>query len=250
MGTVMTDHQPDPTALDEEADTWELFAQGELSRDEQAFLRALAEDNEADALRMEAYAPLDASFRERMAERMAAQLAAEAGAPSLDAARRRRRYQRFATAAAVFAVAACALLVVRPNNTQVPEYALVIEGQIASERGAPPARGPLRVTPDSLLDIKLTPSVRASAELILSTFLERDGKVELWPVAAQRTSSGAFRIQGAARALLKAQFGECVAIFVIGSHAVDEPPHAGAEPSDLTVRRATLSYYPSVTDAP
>lgn len=230
----MTDRRQAHSA-EETAGSWELLTNGELSREEQALLRALAEGDDGDALRLEAHLPLDASFRERMTDQLEAGLAEAAR-------RRRRRITRIAATTTIFAAAAGLLLILQPPAVQVPAYALAIEGQVATTRGADDPARPVHLDPDSVLDIRLTPASRVRTALTLSAFLERDGRAVPWAVPVQRASSGAFRIQGGVLELLQRKYGVWNAIFVIAPSTVTEPPADGAHSSDLTVLRTTLHY--------
>lgn len=223
---------------------WELLTDDALSREEQALLRALAEESEEDALRMEAHAPLDASFHDRMTDRIAAQIAESARV------RRQRTRRMGITATAVLAAAACALMLLRPPPVEVPEYALAMRGSVATERGASEQANVLVLTPQSIVDIRLTPATRVRSDLTLSTFLERNGKVERWPVPAESVGSGAFRIRGAASELLAARYGEWDVIFVIGLEAVNAPPAPDSTAENVTVSRARVRYEPEAAGAP
>ncbi len=226
----------------EPADSWDLLTHGALSRDEQALLRALAEENDGDGLRLEAHTPLGGAFRERMVETMGAKL---------DSAARRRRVRArgFGAAAAVLAAAACMVLWVRPVAVEIPAYALSIKGQVATRRGAPVMHEPVYLTPNSMLDIRLTPALRVRDGVTLSAFLAQGGHARPWPVPVERADSGAFRIQGVASELLKADFGTWDAIFVIAPGAVHALPAANTD--GMAVVRTRFHYRPvTPTDGP
>jgi hypothetical protein len=220
-------------------DAWEALTRGELSREEEAFLRALAEDNDADGARLEAHAPLDAGFRERTAEKLEAQLARE----------RKQRQLKVRVAlswgAASLAVAAAALFIMLPGGRELPEYTLMVEGSVAQARGADqPRSGMLQVLPQSELEIVLAPSSIVQVEPVLTVALASDASTLLVQKAAERAPSGAFRLQGTLAELFgSVSPGRYELLAVVDRQAVPaEELVARARRGDPAVEKAELRY--------
>jgi hypothetical protein len=174
-----------------QGDAWEALAQGELSREEEAFLRALAEESEPAAARLEAFAPLGDEFKARTVDRLADDLA------------RQRQQKRFRMrsvltwSTGVLAAAAAALFAFLPRGGDpLPVYTLAVHG-VAEVRGSEQHTGPVRLVPQSELEIVLTPGAKVQGEVVLTVgLIATEGKVVLARKAPERASSGAFRLTG------------------------------------------------------
>jgi hypothetical protein len=171
-------------------DAWEALAKGELSREEEAFLRALAEESEPAAARLEAFAPLGDEFKARTVDRLADDLAHQ------------RQQKRFSLrrglgwGAGVLAAAAAVLFAFLPRGETLPAYTLAVHG-VAEVRGSEQQAGPVRLVPQSELEIVLKPADKVAGELVLTVgLISSAGKVLLSPRSAERADSGAFRLTG------------------------------------------------------
>jgi hypothetical protein len=172
-------------------DAWEALAKGELSREEEAFLRALAEESEPAAARLEAYAPLGDEFKARVVDKLADELAHQ---------KQRNRFKLRSSlgwATGVLAAAAAALLAFMPRGGEpLPEYTLAVHG-VAETRGAEQQTGPVRLLPQSELEVQLKPSAKVQGEVVLTLgLISNAGVVSLAQKAPERAPSGAFRLLG------------------------------------------------------
>jgi hypothetical protein len=172
-------------------DAWEALAKGELSREEEAFLRALAEESEPAAARLEAYAPLGDDFKARMVDKLADDLAHQ---------QQRKRFKlrtALTWGTGALAAAAAALFAFLPRGGEaLPEYTLAVHG-IQDVRGSEETTGPVRVVAASELDIVLKPSAKVQGDVVLTVGLVSSAHaVTLATKAPERAPSGAFRLQG------------------------------------------------------
>lgn len=220
-------------------DAWEALTKGELSREEEAFLRALAEENDADGARLEAHAPLDAAFRERTVDKLEEQLARERKV------RRLKVRVALSWGAASLAVAAAALLIMLPGGGELPEYTLMVEGAVAEARGADqPRAGALRVLPQSQLEIVLAPRAIVQVEPVLTVALVSAAGAVLAQKAPERARSGAFRLQGTVVELFgSVSPGRYELLAVVDRATVSaEELAARAKRGDPAVEKAELVY--------
>lgn len=170
----------------EEADVWEDLAQGELSREEEAVLRALAEEGEEAAVHYEAFAPLDEGFRSRTADKLAAQLQEE---------KHKKQRRRFAGMAGAFAIAAAALLLALPKESALAPYSLEVSGGVAEMRGAEPASGPLNYDAQSKLTLVAKPATPIDGKVVASLALLEDQRALPIPAKQQQAPTGAVRVE-------------------------------------------------------
>jgi hypothetical protein len=174
---------------DDGADSaWEGMTQGDLGREEEAFLRALAEESEDDAVRLEAHAPLDAGFRARMVDVLSDELRKK----------RRAKARRIAlgTGSAVLVAAAAVLLMLRPDDSlSLPPYTLSASGHVQEVRGSVDTEiETLRVGPNTTLVLTAQPATRVEHGVYVRV-MARAGS-DAVPVASQvdLAESGAVRV--------------------------------------------------------
>ncbi len=237
MTTAKTqDEFPGPEAQD---DAWTALTRGELSKEEEAFLRALAEESEPDAARLEAHLPLGEDFRARTADKLANDLARQRRQKSL----RLRVALTWGTAS--LAVAAAALFVILPRGPGLPEYTLAVHGTVAEARGAEPAAtGTLRVQPQTELDVVLTPAAKVEGDTVLTVGLVTPDGLKIAQRPAERAPSGAFRLLGSVDELFGAVApGRYQLLAVVGRKPLDAEELAGlAQQGDPGVEKVELVY--------
>lgn len=170
----------------EEADVWDDLAQGELSREEEAVLRALAEEGEEAAVHYEAFAPLDEGFRGRTADKLALQLQDE---------KHKKQRRRFAAFSGVLAAAAAVLLFALPKDTALAPYSLEVSGGVAEMRGAEPTAGPVNYDAQSKLTLVAKPATPIDGKVVASLALLEDQRALPVPAKQQQAQSGAVRVE-------------------------------------------------------
>jgi len=162
---------------------------------------------------------LDAAARERIARVI---LAAPAEVVSLDQRRRARR--RWAGLLVVpLAAAASALLVARPHPPgPLPAYELVATGGVREERGTAETSGPVqRLSPQSILDVKLRPAIGVEGPVVTGAVLLRGDRV--WPVSldTQLAPSGAVSLRAEGRTFAD-RCGACQLRIVVARPALEK----------------------------
>jgi tetratricopeptide (TPR) repeat protein len=175
---------------------WEELAHGELSSEEQGFLKALAEADPELAEHAAAYAPINDESIERIAE---------AAQKSLWRHRARKRNLWWGSAAGALAVAAAVLLMVRPRaEDALPAYSLRLSQGLTMERGAAQAVAVPSFDAHSELDIIALPATRVSAPVSARAFLVRGAEIIAIPAQFSLEPSGALRFRGKAQDVLRA----------------------------------------------
>jgi hypothetical protein len=221
--------EPDPAGADDPV--WERLASGRLTMAEDAELRLRAATDPGVAALYEAYRPLEASTKDRIAR---------GALEHLRPARRRAGWWRRAAlvAAPLAAAAAVVILLTRAApppgaDAALPTYALVVMGGDQTTRsGAAPDSAPIELHRGSRLEIVLRPATPVSSPVVVSAFLVRGGEAHAWSVPMDRSTDGAVRIAGEARTLLAVPAGSWDLAFVVGGDGA-----ATADPSE--VARAT-----------
>jgi hypothetical protein len=205
--------EPDPAGADDPA--WERLANGQLTAAEDAELRLRAASDPRVAALYEAYRPLEASTKDRIARSALEQL---------QPVRRRTAWWRRAAfvAAPMAAAAAIAVLLTRAPappgaGTALPTYALLVTGGDRTTRsGSAPDSAPIELHRGSRLEIVLRPATPASSAVVVSAFLVRGSEARAWTVPMERSTDGAVRIAGEAGALLAVPAGTWDLAFVVG----------------------------------
>lgn len=197
---------------------WESLTQGTLSEDERRALEELARQEPSAAEAHEAYRPLDAAARERIAARLEQQLAAEPAPEKPPAAVLvpRRPWRRLVPALAALAAAAAVLLLVLPRQAPpLPGYALSLSSEQAVRAGTPEPEVP-RLGPGSQLDVLLRPETAVEGPVDVRAFLIRRGEARSWTPPLERSPEGAVRIRGPVEALLPVPPGEWTLAIAVG----------------------------------
>lgn len=210
---------------------WDRLSAGELSPEEEAELRALAETSEDARQAYEAFRPLGPEFQAQVVRAIQAQSQApearRGGGPEpgkLSGQRRPlpRRASRLAGWSAV-AAAAALVLFLRVPDTQppLPGYTLELSGGIQEKRGGQPGppstvvrcgnqpgppqvfmlcedqTGLTRVFPlGSQFELVLRPQTAVSGPIAVRYFLGRGTALHHWPAPDEITTDGSVRIAG------------------------------------------------------
>jgi hypothetical protein len=177
---------------DADDDVWEGLTHGTLSKDEEAVLRALAEESEDDATRFRAHAPLDETFRARVTERLVARI---------DADKKVRKLRRWMGGAGLSMAAAAALLMLgTPTKSSLPPYVLSVQGADATTRGGDRSGAEVRLAADAVLTLIARPDRRVRGPVTASVFAIRRDRYERLDASLEVDESGAVRaeISGAA----------------------------------------------------
>lgn len=204
-------------------DVWDELASGNLSAEEAALLRVLAEDDagadEALAAQLEAFSPLGDDFEEALARRIERERRDEAPtkpsvvelntvkAAALDAPpalpRRSNVIRLVPPVVGVLALAAVIALAIQPWGAEqghdtllLPAYSLELRGGVATLRHGEPEEGTPRFDAHSRLDLTLTPARRVDAPLEVAVFFVQDGHAQrLEASLAEVRPSGAIRVR-------------------------------------------------------
>ena len=223
--------------MTESNDAWEGLAQGTLSKEEEALLKALAEESEGDALKLEAYTPLGDAFVERTVDKLAEQIKTEGQK------RWRARVRTYTYAASGLASAAAALLVFWPKGGELPDYSMNVQGAVQESRGATEVEGPLHMLPESNLELTLTPETKVDEALTLTVGLVGTDQVYLARGQAERAESGAFRLTGTMRELFDAPAGTYKLVATVDEKPLDgEALRERLESEPESVDTRNLSY--------
>jgi hypothetical protein len=191
----MSDERRDP-------DLWDDLAHGDLDPEEEAALRALAEEDPEIGARVEAFRPLGDDF----AAKVAARIAAERGpaAPVSSPARRRGALRLAWIAAPLAAAAAIALALLPRDGDALPAYELALRGGDREVRGSEPLE-PAHEVPtfsrEAHLELVLSPATRVEHAVDAAVYVLTPEPRRL-EAPIERAESGALRIRGAAGALL------------------------------------------------
>jgi hypothetical protein len=203
---------------------WEELSRGTLGEAEREALRS--SDPEAYAL----FAPLDEVERAAIADRLLTDRRVAPGAlvaladperarPRSSSVRPRRWPRTLAAfaAAATLAVAASALLFVRPAGAPLPPYAAVVDGEL-DVRALPAGPGGVaRLGPGSSLDVVLRPATPVTGAVVARAFLVRDGGVRPLSAPLQVSEDGAVRLTGRYEALFAGEPpGPCEIVIALG----------------------------------
>jgi len=207
-------------AASEDDAVWERLARGELAPAEEAQLRERAAADPEVARLYEAFRPLDAAAKQRIAERVAVGLPHPRFAPA---------WRRAAIIAGPLAAAAVVVLALRfrhPTDPSalLPEYALDVSGgDRATRSGAPAERGPLELHRASRLEIVLRPATAVQRPVEVRAFLVQGTDVRPWAPPMERSADGAVRIAGEAGTLLDLPPGSWDLAFTVSPEAVAAP---------------------------
>jgi hypothetical protein len=176
---------------------WDRLSSGELSPEEEAELRALAETSEEAREAWEAFRPLGPDFHASVVQAIREQaLAPKPPANLLPFPRRATRLAGWSTVAAAVAAAVLVLLLRPP--APLPEYELSLSGGVSEMRGEP-AEEVLELAPGDRFEIILEPQTAASRGKRLESrcFLARSQDLRLLEIQSQSDPRGAVKMAGA-----------------------------------------------------
>lgn len=173
---------------------WDLVASGQMSEAEAR--RQLVRGPRDEAL-LEAFLPLDQSFRRRILARV------QRADPVPERSRRRapRRTWRWRGAVVTAAAAAAALLVVLGTGTPpLPRYEAQLEGGERAMRGSGAAKERVVLRPGSRLDWYLRPETAVGGTVSARTFARGPAGLRPWPSAVEVSPQGAVHVSYALEA--------------------------------------------------
>lgn len=199
-------------------DRWDLLAMGDLSAEEVAELRELAEQSPEGAEAFAAFAPLGGDFAARTAAAIRAErdvakspAANEVVAvlpferkPQATPRHRRPWLGALAAAAAVAAVVAVGPILRRGTDGPLPDYDVELSGGNSEVRGetAPSAmtEKPLVLTQGAPFELIVRPETPTSEPLVLRCYLVPESGGAARPFSAcdkaERSPQGSFRVSG------------------------------------------------------
>jgi hypothetical protein len=190
--------EDDQGRLDER---WDRLSRGELSPDEDAELRALAETSEDARAAYEGFRPLGPEFHASVVQAVRAQGLAPEAQPGEAPARllpfRRRRLAGWSAVAAVAAAASVAILL-RPF-APLPDYSLEISGGTRAWRGGEPepAEGSVLASGDRFtVIVRPATEVSRGSKLDALCVLVRDREVRPLEVQSEIYPEGLVRMKG------------------------------------------------------
>jgi anti-sigma factor RsiW len=199
---------------------WESLTEGTLSEEDRRELERLAAQDPSTAEAYEAYKPLDAAAKERIAASLERQLAGEsvpqAPAPARVVPISSSRWRRVVPAVAAMAAAAVVLILALPRQgPPLPGYTLALSSEQTVRSGAPEPEVP-RLGPGSQLDVLLRPEQAVEGPMEVRAFLVRPGEARAWNPPLERSPEGAVRIRGPVEALLSIPPGEWTLAVAVG----------------------------------
>lgn len=193
LAQVKRDEEAEERArLDER---WDRLSAGELSPEEDAGLRALAETSEEAREAYEAFRPLGPDFHARVVNAVRAGQEV-AGPPPRVLPFRPARLGGWLTAAA--AVAAVLVLFLRtPASPPLPGYTVAeMDGGIRTQRGEPSAAGMPVFMPGSRLTLVVKPPQAIADEVEARSFLSDGSRIDPWRPDDVAISRGIVRLEG------------------------------------------------------
>jgi hypothetical protein len=205
---------------------WDRLAAGELTAEEEAELRALAETSPEAREALEAFRPLGPDFEARVVDAVAAELAAQAPEPERREPRsqprpsRRHIGRRGGWVAAAAAAAAALVLLLRPAELPpLPTYNVKLIGGDQSSRGTQtrPFDGLPIVTQGSLIYLVASPAGQVTGPVEAQVFVAQGSEIvplELKSRLEQR--NGAVRLRGTLGREIQLPSGEQTIWLIVG----------------------------------
>ncbi|HVR98057.1 MAG TPA: hypothetical protein VMW27_15675 [Thermoanaerobaculia bacterium] len=175
---------------------WDRLSAGQLSPEEEAELRALAESSDEAREAYEAFRPLGPDFQAGVVQAIREQARPAAPAKLLPFSRRRAR---LAGLGAALAAAAALLVVFARPPVPLPEYQLEVSGSIRTQRGPDETAEVPVFAPGDPFQLVLRPDTAVSprtGELEAQCFLARGGEMRPLEVWVQLPAGGAARMEG------------------------------------------------------
>lgn len=226
---------------------WDAYAAGELSAEEEAALRAEAERTPEGRAALEAFAPLGAEFRARVAGEVRASVAATAGANvepqdqagagskviSL-ASRRRRTWAPLALAASLL-LAVGLIVLNQPGSPDIPGYGLNLEGYVQQVRGESSPVEEFVYADGNRFRLLLTPDTPVEGRVVTRALIASAGAtLPLEAPAARISDSGSVLIEGVVGRDLHLPEGDSRLLIAVASE--DALPDAAALKAALRER--------------
>lgn len=238
---------------------WDRLSAGELSPEDEAELRALAETSEDARQAYEAFRPLGPEFQARVVgalqeQRVAPELEEGPRPPARVLPFRKLATRLGGSLAAAAAVAAALVLLLRVPGSQppMPGYELEVTGGAQEMRGDQPDRladSPSQTfSPGSQIELVARPQTAVTGPVAARCFLERDGALQPWEVSGEITGDGVVRIAGTVGREITIPPGEWTLWIVVGRpgtlpDAAALSAHPSGPPpgnSDWILRKAPL----------
>ncbi len=185
---------------------WRALTHGELSAEEEAALRREAAESRQARRQLDAFEPLGAEARARIASRLREELRAPeepATHPSPGAGGTRLPWRlsgRWWVGSLAAAAAFCAVMLwPAAELPPMPAYALSVEGALASSRAGDSAAAgaPVRLAPGRRFALVLRPATAVEGPVAVRAFLGRDGRWTRWQIEPRIAPSGAVRVDSA-----------------------------------------------------
>lgn len=176
-------------------DRWDRLSRGELSPEEEAGLRALAETSEEARQAWEAFRPLGADFQARVVRSIQGEITAVKPPAKTLPFRKRPSWIAAWSAAAAVAAAALFLLVRGPaSSPPLPVYAAELTGGDQEYRGGTePAAGVPVFSPGSILRLDAFPEEAVNGPVEARAFAARGAE---WVKLESPAGDGSKRLEG------------------------------------------------------
>jgi hypothetical protein len=210
------------TRLDER---WDRLSAGELSPEEEAELRRLAETSEEARDAYEAFRPLGPEFQARVVRAIQEQSPAPEASREVDTAPSKQPAKRwsfpwhpwrFAGWSAAAATAALALLLRLPvAPPPMPGYVAELSGGIQAMRGDQPGQTPT-FSQGSRFELVARPETAVSGPVETRYFLGRGDTLSPWSAPEVITTDGSVRIAGTVGREILIPPGEWTLFVVVG----------------------------------
>lgn len=179
-------------------DRWDRLSRGELSPEEEAELRALAETSGEAHEAYEAFRPLGADFQARVVQSIQSETKAAPPSAKLLPFRRRSLIAGWSAAAAVAAAALFLFLRTPGSLPPLPAYTAGLSRGDQAFRGEPgPSTGLPVFSPGSVLTLDASPEQPVTGAVEARAFLDRGGEIVPWePEPPLEIANGAVRLRG------------------------------------------------------
>jgi hypothetical protein len=180
---------------------WDRLSSGELSPDEEAELRVLAESSGEGREAWEAFRPLGPEFQARVVQTLKEEVREPSRTAEEPAAKLlpfRRRIVRLGGWGALAAAAAAIVVLLARPSAPLPGYALDLTGGSLTWRGATPEAATIAAfAPGDRLQVVLRPETRTSGELEARCYLLRDQEARRLDLRSETdAATGAVRLEG------------------------------------------------------
>jgi hypothetical protein len=176
--------------------------------------------------------PLSPSLKDQIAQR--ALTALTRASPSPAKVIRPPRWRRRALVAVPLALTGMlAVWLASPRATApLPAYRLSLGGAVSPLRSSAPAEGVLALRPESRVELILRPDSQVTGTVGVQLFLIGSNRAPAqWPVHAELSEDGAFRVSGTASELFPASQNEWELAVVIGRPSDLSPRYGEQGPS-------------------